>query len=424
MLAGVLLAYHPEILEAGPSPAVDFWLHVVAAAVIVQLIPLPTAVGRLISPALEPTLATIALAPPRGPQPLTIDVQNTAGALAIFVGAAVVFFTARQVFAEGGVRTVARAVALFGILLGAVAIAQDATGHGRMYWRWKTLDEAAYPFGPFVNRNHFATWAVLAVPMCIGYLTAHAAAHRGPRSDAPWQQRLLAALDGRGALVLAAGTILILATVLSLSRSGMAALACALAVGGLFARRRLVEGSFGSARPAILLGVLGTLSAIAVWFRVDPAVLSGRFSAAGVAVADRLLIWRDTMLVLRDFWLTGTGAGTYQLSMGVYQRSSPGVSYNQAHNHYLQVAAEGGLLIAVPVALALAAFARQAAASLNADRSGMFWVRAGAASGLAGVALQSLWETGLTTPANAILAAIAAAVVVHVPSRRVTGRPR
>ena len=43
----------------------------------------------------------------------------------------------------------------------------------------------------------------------------------------------------------------------------------------------------------------------------------------------------------------------------------------------------------------------------------MYFLRAGALSGLFGVAVQSIWETGLTTPANAVLAALAAAIVVH-----------
>ena len=54
----------------------------------------------------------------------------------------------------------------------------------------------------------------------------------------------------------------------------------------------------------------------------------------------------------------------------------------------------------------------------------MFWVRTGAASGLAGVAVQSLWETGLTTPANAALAAVLAAIVIHVPGRFGPSGPR
>jgi O-antigen ligase len=126
--------------------------------------------------------------------------------------------------------------------------------------------------------------------------------------------------------------------------------------------------------------------------------------------------------VVRDFWLTGTGVGTYQVSMAVYQQAMPGVIFNQAHNHYLQVVSEGGLLVGIPALLMVVAFVREARARLDADRSGMFWVRAGAASGLCGVAVQSLLETGLTTPANAALAAVAAAIVTHVPPRVAGGR--
>ena len=103
--------------------------------------------------------------------------------------------------------------------------------------------------------------------------------------------------------------------------------------------------------------------------------------------------------------------------MLVYQRSSPGVLFNTAHNHYLQVMAEGGLLLGIPVFLGLAIFARRAWQALSRDESGMYWVRAGACCGLVGVAVQSLWETGLTMPANAVLAAIVAAVAVHDTAR-------
>jgi O-antigen ligase len=185
----------------------------------------------------------------------------------------------------------------------------------------------------------------------------------------------------------------------------------------LLARERLMEETTRHLRPALLVGAAAAISLLIVALRIDPAVISGRFAAAGVGLADRFLIWRDTMAVVRDFWLTGTGVGTYQVSMAVYQQAMPGVIFNQAHNHYLQVVSEGGLLVGIPALLMVVAFVREARARLDADRSGMFWVRAGAASGLCGVAVQSLLETGLTTPANAALAAVAAAIVTHVPPR-------
>ena len=119
------------------------------------------------------------------------------------------------------------------------------------------------------------------------------------------------------------------------------------------------------------------------------------------------------MPVVRDFWLTGSGAGTFETVMLVYERTPSLFRINAAHNQYLQLASEGGLLIAIPAAMALVAFVRMARAALAADDSGMYFLRAGALSGLLGVAVQSVWETGLTTPANAVLAALAAAIVVH-----------
>jgi O-antigen ligase len=191
----------------------------------------------------------------------------------------------------------------------------------------------------------------------------------------------------------------------------MFGLAVALLLGAFLQRR--TEGTSTYAARWIVAGL--AVAAMVTIARVDPAAILGRVEAAPVSAAGRLLIWRDTIPIVRDFWLTGTGAGTYETAMLVYQRASPGVRFNQAHNHYLQLAAEGGLLLCVPVAMALWHTARGAARRLAADHSGMYWIRAGAICGLAGVAAQSVWETGLTTPANALLAAIVAAIALHVP---------
>jgi hypothetical protein len=45
-------------------------------------------------------------------------------------------------------------------------------------------------------------------------------------------------------------------------------------------------------------------------------------------------------------------------------------------------------------------------------------MRAGALAGIAAVLLQSVWETGLRMPANALLAALLAAVATHAHEPR------
>ena len=197
------------------------------------------------------------------------------------------------------------------------------------------------------------------------------------------------------------------ALLLSLSRSGIFALATATLATMMLTRRRADASRYW------WFVVAGGAAAAAAAFASDVGAIMDRIAAAGVAVEGRVRIWRETLPILRDFWVTGTGAGTYQRAMLLYQQSDRLWYFNQAHNHYLQVAAEGGLLLAGAVAIALVAYARTAWRRVSDDRSGMFWIRAGALCGLGAAALQSLWETGLTMPANAVLAAVLAAIAVH-----------
>jgi hypothetical protein len=71
------------------------------------------------------------------------------------------------------------------------------------------------------------------------------------------------------------------------------------------------------------------------------------------------------------------------------------------------------LFLIVPLACAAVLFGRAAARRLRDDQTAMMWVRTGAAAGLAGVAVQSIWETGLRLPANGLLFAALCAIVIY-----------
>ena len=404
----LLAAYRPW-----PPPEfrrLDAWLAIAMAAIAVQFVPLPAPIVDTLSPSARRVWQSLSLAPISGPLPLSVDLSSTAWALGVFAGAVAVFAVSRQVFATGGVRIVARGIATIGLLLSAVSLAQDATAHGLMYWRWSPPFQVAPPFGPFLNRNHFATWVVLAVPASVGYLLAHAAAHARHR-DAPvhWQRALIEMMDARSIWLAAAICLMLVGLVASLSRAGMAGLIAALAAATYLGGRKREVPFSGWALAAV------GFAALAAAIRINPVDLYHRFGAVGVAAAGRAAIWRATLPVVRDFWPTGTGAGTFETIMLAYQHTPSLFRINAAHNHYLQVAAEGGVLVGVPVAIALVLFVRAALAALARDDSGMYLLRAGAFGGLVGAAVQSIWETGLTTPANAVLAAVLAGIVLHRP---------
>jgi O-antigen ligase len=414
LVAGLVSACRPVVLRRGPHPSIDAALAVAASAMLLQLLPLPRTLLGFVSPGAIRVSERLSLVEGTGPLPIAIDQQDAAGAVLIAAGGIALFVVARRVFESGGVRAVTRGLAVIAIVLACVAVAQDATAGGLMYWRWRPVYERAFPFGPFVNRNHFGAWATMAVPLCIGYLVAHTAAHP-LRRPATWRRRLLALLDNRTWLLLSAIVLMIVATVASLSRSSMLGLTAALVACGLTAVRRVRETS-AEPRALVAIAVAAAAAIGAIVLRVDPASVTDRIAASGVGLTGRTEIWRTTLQVIGDFWVTGTGIGTYPTAMVIYQQPT-GLIFNQAHNHYLHLAAEGGLLVGLPVAAAIVAFGRRALTLMAGDHSGMYWLRAGGACGLAGVAVQSLFECPLLTPANAALAAVVAAIVVHRPDR-------
>jgi O-Antigen ligase len=411
LIVAVLAAGYRPWGSGEPSTlhTVFFWI---AAAMAVQLVPLPAGIVDLLSPADRRVWQALSMVPVRGPLPLSTDLAQTVRALGVGGGALLVFVLARQIFLGGGVRIAARGIATIGLVLAAVSLAQDATARGLIYWRWYP-GEGAPPFGPFLNRNHFATWMVIAIPLCLGYLMAHTSVHqRNETPVATWQKRLMAALDARSLWLAASICLMLVGLVACLSRSGIVGLVSALLLGAYLRGRRTGTGAmtWGGGALVVALG--------AAAFRGSAWQIFERFGAAGSASVYRMNIWRATAEVAGDFWLTGSGAGTLATVMLVYQRAPSLFRINSAHNHYLQVAAEGGLLVGIPVAVALALFVRASRDALVGDDSGMYFLRAGAVSGLFGVAVQSIWEVGLTTPANAVLAALAAGIAVHRSAAR------
>jgi O-antigen ligase len=387
----------------------DAALLLLVACVAFQLVPLPDAALTKLSPHAQSVRDALALlAPPElHLRPLSIRSSDTEWAFVIFAGAVAMFFVARSTFGRGGVRRTVWGVAAIGLGVSGLSIAQAATAGRSIYWRFPTEYEGPLPFGPFVNRNHFATWAIMALPLTVGYLMSRSPSPAPVPPDAAGRRRLTLSVDPRGAWMITASVLMLLALLLSLSRSGIVALAIAAGVMIVAMRRRLQRHG----RWAIASVVAAFTLAALAW--ADVPALAERFAATPAGLSGRLTIWRETVPIIGDFWLPGTGAGTYETAMFVYQRSDRSVFFNQAHNHYLQVAAEGGLLVTVTLAIALAVFVVSAIVVMRRDHSDVIWMRAGAATGIGAVMLQSLWETGLVMPANAMLAAILAAIVLH-----------
>ncbi|MBM3771588.1 MAG: O-antigen ligase family protein [Acidimicrobiia bacterium] len=410
LAAAMVIGVRPRTLTP-QARLLDAALLASAAAISLQLVPVPSSFRHAFSPtadAVDRALRVGSASSPVGPVgPLTLDPASTAWALATALALLAVFWTARTAFERRGLREVSRGVAWMGLALAAIVFVQRFASPRHIYGFWALITQTPdpRPLGPFVNRNDLATWLVLAIPMVIGYSAARTVPQlRGERPLAG----LVRAFDARATTLAFAVLLMTAALVASLSRSGLTGLAAALTTLAVLGRAHL--GRTGSR--AFALALLAVL-AMALPF-ANVAALGGRWGDALPAdMGSRVAIWQDSWAMARDFFTTGVGVGAFERAMLVYQRGSRLMFFNHAHNEYLQVLAEGGLLVIVPAAVAVLAGIVAAARALRRDSGAVFWFRAGTVSGLVGVAIQSVWDTGLRMPANGMLFTVAVAMALH-----------
>jgi len=408
LVLGLTAIVRPRVFY-GPFTLLDLSLAAWLALAALQLVPVSPAVRLALSPAsvaVERTLRLDANAEV-GRAPLSIDPANTVWALAVAVSVVLVFWSARRVLAHRSPRTILRGVAAAGLLAAPIAIVQHAMAPKLLYGYFPPGARNVIPYTPFWNRNDLATWLIMAAPLTLGYGLARIQSAYA-RASAPDIESLL---DPTTTWLGASIVLMFGALIATTSRSGLMGGLVALATFGWLARRQLPPKRrvwLYAALAAIVCAAALYGNTIALTKRFDETVTQG--------VAGRSAIWEDTMVIVRNFFLTGTGIGSFRHAMLAYQRYPRDFMFNHAHNEYLQIAAEGGLMLSIPSLVAALSLLWLIVGRLRHDRSSFYWIRAGAVSGIIAVAVQSIWDTGLKLPANGVLFAVLAAIALTEPA--------
>jgi hypothetical protein len=394
-------------------------LGLIPVAVLVQLVPWPTGVLGTISPRGRDIIEQLdvrfawQLVEAHG---LSLDPAATIRALALYASFGLLMLGLARSFSQAGVRHFIWIVSWLGIALALTAIIQKPLYSGAIYGFWTPLTSGR-PFGPFVNRNHFAGWMLMGIPLALGYFCA-IFSQRGASGRRTFRDHVIWLSSREASQAMQAGfaaLIMGLSLALTLSRSAMLSLAAALIFCG-YAGVRRQNGALGR---SIIVGALALLAAVIVFWAGTDAV-AARFAAADtVALGGRIPVWRGGLHMLGDFWLTGSGLNTYGVATLFYPTVIPDRHLGAAHNEYLQLAVEGGLLVCVPIVLAAAAFALAVRRQLVASQGPSYWIRLGAVGGIVAIAVQSLVEFSLQIPGNAALFATLCALALHRSSRPV-----
>jgi O-antigen ligase len=311
---------------------------------------------------------------------------------------------------------------LVATLVALVAIVQRANYNGLVYGFWTPIEGRADSFGPFVNKDHFAGWMLMAIPVCMGLLCGLVArASQRVRND--WRSRFLwlSSADGSGTLFVAfAIMVMTLSLMLALSRSGILCLLFAVAAIGIVQWRQIGSGRRGA------FAYLALATAVAFVWAGSEAITTRFRTGSVVDLAGRVPVWADAIHVFAAFPLTGAGLNTYSTVMLFFQTTMREFRVTAAHNDYLQIAADGGLLLILPAALAVVTFVVavwRRFASENAD-SAEYWIRVGAVVGLLSMTIQSWVDFSLQIPANAALFCALCAIALHPTARDIENLTR
>jgi O-antigen ligase len=274
----------------------------------------------------------------------------------------------------------------FASLLG---IVQHFTFNGKMYW-FREMHYGGVPFGPYVNRNHFAGFVELVVPPGLAVLVL-----RGERRDLLPLLALFTMLP-IGALFLAA------------SRGGIVAFFCEMIVLIVLVAMRQTEWKTLAAGAMVL--VLAT--AMVAWIGVGRAIERfAQYQSLEVTEARRLEMTRDSWKIFRDHPLLGTGFGTLQQVFPKYETIYDGLVVNHAHDDYVELLADAGIAGGLLGAWFLVLLFWQGANSLRGSRDTTdFALHAGALTACVGLLVHSFSDFNLHIPANALIFLLLAAL--------------
>jgi O-antigen ligase len=209
----------------------------------------------------------------------------------------------------------------FGFLVSLFAILQHLTSNGKLYWL-REIRYGGLPFGPYVNRNHFAGFAELVlplalVPLVLGRVRRERWPVIGLFTVLPIGALFLSA--SRGGIVSFGAELGVLALVLILRRT---------------MRKQLLAGG------AVLLVALLLVSWLGVG-QILERLSSVQLSE--VTAGKRAAMRGDTWRIFLDHPFLGTGLGTLQIVFPRYETLYDGKIVNHTHNDYLEALAETGI---------------------------------------------------------------------------------
>lgn len=307
--------------------------------------------------------------------PRTISVEPFSTKItALHMFALAAFFALSLVYIESAerLRRVVTLITVFGFIYSFYAILQSVLSPTKIYGLYGPA--SAIPFGSFVNRHNFAAFIEMAIAVPLGLVFAGAV-----RPD----KRLLYWI----AIGLMASALL-----LSGSRGGFVAFVVEIIVLLIVTTRAHGRKNF-LLKAALSVLLMATAVGGAIFVGGDTSLTRFAETATSADVtSSRTHIWGVTLKVISAHLPFGAGLGAFPQAYTRFDTTGGMERVEQAHNDYLQVAADAGVVGVVLGGLFLFWFFREG--KRNVERKNTFrrGVAVGAFAGCCAILTHSIFD--------------------------------
>ena len=330
--------------------------------------------------------------------------HDTVSVALLYVAYAMLCFLAGQTLLRGAqARSLTLIFSVYGAALAGFSLLQGISSNGKLYWI-RQPRMGGWIYGPYVNHNHYAGLMEMLVPIPLVLSLTRLA---------PAKVREAAA---------AAAAVMVGTIFLSGSRGGMLAIVAEIVILAAL----LVKQKRGL-RTAIGIGVfMAIVIGLLVW--IGGPELSKRLATAGPGHTElsgdiRTYINRDGFRMFLKKPVFGWGLGTFPIVYPQFRTFYSNFFVNEAHNDYLQLLVEMGLLgFATMVWFLVTLYTRgvKKIGNWTGEISGAMTLAC--LLGISGILVHSAVDFNLQIPANAalfyVLCTVAAAEPFAKPVRK------
>jgi O-antigen ligase len=296
-------------------------------------------------------------------------------------------------------------ILLVGIAESLYGIFEFFSGHGHILYLEEPISSVT---GTFINRNHFAGYLLMVIPLGAGYFFSR----RARMGYQGWRNRL-SSLDGKSLLIAFGIILMILGLLFSASRMGISSLLFSFSLIILLFRDPERERRFSKT----LVFIFGLAILWAAWIGLDAVI--GRFFTSTEDFESRRRIWMNTFSIVKDFPLLGSGLGTFAQIFPLYRSFSIRGLVTHAENDFLQLASEAGLVgVGLLLALILILFYKTIRGIRHLHSESQRYVAIGGMVGILALLFHSIVERNIQVPANAFLFTFILAMVFRISQKR------